>query len=63
MRPHEKLDVWKKAVDLVLSVYDETRQFPIDERFGLNFTDSKSRRFNSSKHCRGSRAEVEKGVR
>jgi four helix bundle protein len=35
MRPHEKLDVWKKAVELVLSVYDETRQFPIDERFGL----------------------------
>jgi len=35
MRPHEKLDVWKKAVELVLSVYGETRQFPIDERFGL----------------------------
>jgi|SRR5437660_8510954 len=35
MRPHEKLDVWKKAIELVLSVYAETRQFPMDERFGL----------------------------
>jgi four helix bundle protein len=35
MRPHEKLDVWKKAVDFVVSVYKMTETFPKDERFGL----------------------------
>ena len=35
MRPHEKLDVWKKAVDFVLAVYKATEAFPKDERFGL----------------------------
>src|SRR5580765_4994028 len=35
MRPHEKLDVWKKSIDLVMSVYQATESFPKDERFGL----------------------------
>jgi hypothetical protein len=35
MRPHEKLDVWKWAIDLVTSVYQETKTFPKEERFGL----------------------------
>jgi four helix bundle protein len=35
MRPHEDLDVWKRAVELVVSVYAETKEFPSDERFGL----------------------------
>ena len=35
MRPHEKLDVWKRAVDFVVSVYKMTESFPRDERFGL----------------------------
>jgi len=35
MRPHEKLDVWNKAIDLVMSVYQATDSFPRDERFGL----------------------------
>ncbi len=35
MRPHEKLDVWKKAIDMVTLVYEITKQFPSDERFGL----------------------------
>lgn len=35
MRPHEKLDVWKKAVDFVVAVYRSTDDFPRDERFGL----------------------------
>jgi four helix bundle protein len=35
MRPHEKLDVWKKSIEMVTSVYDMTRTFPVDERFGL----------------------------
>lgn len=35
MRPHEKLDVWKKAIDFVVAVYEATENFPKDERFGL----------------------------
>src|SRR6266508_3841692 len=35
MRPHEKLDVWKKAIDFVVAVYKATDIFPKDERFGL----------------------------
>ena len=35
MRTHEKLDVWKKAVDFVVEIYRVTDDFPKDERFGL----------------------------
>ena len=35
MRPHEKLDVWNKAVDLVVEIYRATDVFPKDEKFGL----------------------------
>lgn len=35
MRPHEKLDVWNKAIDLVMNCYKATETFPKDERFGL----------------------------
>ena len=35
MRPHDNLEVWKKAVDFVVNVYKETGTFPSDERFGL----------------------------
>ena len=35
MRPHEKLDVWKKSVEMVTAVYEVTKAFPSDERFGL----------------------------
>ena len=31
----EKLDVWRKAIDFTDLVYNQTRQFPSDERFGL----------------------------
>ena len=31
----EKLDVWRKAIDLADLVYKSTRTFPTDERFGL----------------------------
>jgi four helix bundle protein len=31
----EKLDVWHKAVDYAGTIYDVTRTFPEDERFGL----------------------------
>ena len=35
MRPHEKLDLWKKAIEFVVSVYKITEHFPKDEKFGL----------------------------
>ncbi len=35
MRPHERLDVWKKSVDFVVAIYQATESFPKDERFGL----------------------------
>lgn len=35
MRPHEKLDVWKKAIDFVVEVYKVTETFPKEEKFGL----------------------------
>ena len=35
MRPHENLDVWKLSIELVVDVYECTKGFPADERFGL----------------------------
>jgi len=31
----EKLDVWQKAIDFADLVYNSTRTFPTEERFGL----------------------------
>lgn len=36
MKCHEDLDVWQKAVDLSVCVYEVTRDFPSEERFGLS---------------------------
>jgi len=35
MRPHERLDVWKQSVTMVTSIYEVTKTFPSEERFGL----------------------------
>lgn len=35
MRPHERLDVWNKSMDLVVTIYKETEAFPSNEKFGL----------------------------
>ena len=35
MQDFRKLHVWKKAHEEVLSVYRVTRQFPVEERYGL----------------------------
>ena len=32
---HKKLEVWKKSMDLVVSIYKLTSNFPKDEKFGL----------------------------
>jgi four helix bundle protein len=35
-KPHKKLEAWRKAMDLVVEVYQVTAQFPANERFGLS---------------------------
>ena len=35
MRLHEKLEVWKRAIDFVIDVYKATDAFPKEEKFGL----------------------------
>jgi len=35
MRPHEKLEVWETAVELVVTIYKQTESFPKEEKFGL----------------------------
>jgi hypothetical protein len=35
MRPHEKLNVWQRAVDFVVRLYRATASFPPEEKFGL----------------------------
>ncbi|MCP2598464.1 four helix bundle protein [Candidatus Aminicenantes bacterium AC-708-M15] len=34
-KPHKKLDVWRKSIDLVQIIYDLTRSFPKNEAYGL----------------------------
>ncbi len=35
-KPHEQLEAWKVAMQLVKSVYQMTSDFPAEERFGLS---------------------------
>ena len=35
MRPHERLKLWKRAVEFVVSIYRLTNSFPKEEKFGL----------------------------
>ncbi|MSQ77778.1 MAG: four helix bundle protein [Nitrospiraceae bacterium] len=34
-KPHKKLDAWRMALDLVLTIYRETDRFPEQERYSL----------------------------
>lgn len=34
-KPHKKLNVWKKAIDLVLMIYNVSQEFPEEEKFSL----------------------------
>ncbi len=34
-RPHEKLEVWKRAIDLAVDLYELTKSFPSSEKYGL----------------------------
>ncbi len=35
MRTHQDLDVWKKAIELVSLIYGFTKDFPLQEQYGL----------------------------
>jgi four helix bundle protein len=35
-KPHKKLEAWRKAMDLIVEVYQVTGRFPSTERFGLS---------------------------
>ena len=35
MRPHQKLDLWRRAIEFVVSIYKTTEHFPKEEKFGL----------------------------
>ena len=35
MRPHEKLEVWNRAVEFVVTIYKVTTELPKEEKFGL----------------------------
>ena len=34
-KPHKRLEVWKQSMQLVVDVYDVTRLFPVEEKYGL----------------------------
>jgi four helix bundle protein len=34
-RPHKRLDTWKRSIDFVSLVYQQTKSFPREEEFGL----------------------------
>jgi four helix bundle protein len=34
-KPHKKLDVWKRSIDLVQNIYELTKTFPKIEEYGL----------------------------
>lgn len=35
MKSHRDLDVWKRSMSIVCTVYDQTRRFPSEEIYGL----------------------------
>ncbi len=35
-KTHKDLNVWQESIDLVLAIYDITKQFPDYEKFGLS---------------------------
>lgn len=35
MRPHKKLDLWQFVMEFIVSIYEITKKFPNDEKFGL----------------------------
>lgn len=35
MKPHHRLEVWKRAIEFVTEIYKVTELFPKDEKFGI----------------------------
>ena len=35
MKSHKDLDVWKKGIEFVVTVYEVTKKFPKEEIYGL----------------------------
>lgn len=35
MKTHKDLEVWKRSIDFVTLIYEETKKFPKEELFGL----------------------------
>jgi len=35
IKPHKKLDLWHKAIELSLLIYQISKSFPAEEKFGL----------------------------
>ncbi len=35
MTDYKKLEVWKQSMDIVEAIYELTKKYPIDERYGL----------------------------
>jgi four helix bundle protein len=60
MRDFKELKVWHKAHQLVLDIYQQTRSFPADERFGLTAHLRKSATSIPSNIAEGSGRQGEK---
>jgi four helix bundle protein len=35
MKTHKDLDIWNLAIELVIKIYKETKNFPKEEMYGL----------------------------
>ena len=35
MYSFEKLEVWKLSIDLAFKIYDQTKGFPLEEKYGI----------------------------
>ncbi|MEW6102436.1 MAG: four helix bundle protein [bacterium] len=42
MKNYKELEVWKKAINLVIEIYKITKSFPLEERYGLTSQIQKS---------------------
>ena len=58
----EKLDVWHKAIDFADFIYSGTRDFPIEERFGLTNQMRRAAVFDLFEYCRRLFANVANGL-
>ena len=52
-KPHKKLDLWKKCIDLVVIIYRVTKAFPRGRRIWTEVTIAKSGCFSTLEYFRG----------